>query len=112
MRAERSAPWRVLELEIELSEVVSVRLSNGTDEFEAMFYVRLDGRVAIFSRLDIQGAGPNTLGQGALRNAAQSVMELLDVDKLRIEGATRTSGAGPGRRPTPFVFRRTRNLGA
>jgi hypothetical protein len=91
----------VVDLEIGRDDVVYVRLLHGTIEIEAMFYAHLTGRVAIFSRLDILGAGPNTLGWSALRELAQSVMELLDVDELRIEGAARTSGAGPGRRPAP-----------
>jgi DNA-binding transcriptional regulator YiaG len=76
-------------------------LATGAAEIEAMFYVHLIGRVAIFSRLDIQGAGPNTLGWVALCELAQSMMELLDVDELRIEGTARTSRAGPRRRPAP-----------
>jgi hypothetical protein len=102
---------RILDFEIERGDVASVRLATGTVEIEAMFYAHLTGRVAIFSRLDIQGAGPNTLGWVTLRELAQSVMELLDVDELRIEGTARTSGAGPGRRPTPLVFRRVGAVG-
>ena len=45
-----------------------------------MFYVHLTERVATFGQLDIQGAGPNTLGWVRLRDLARSVMELLDVD--------------------------------
>ena len=102
---------RILDFEIESGDVAFVRLARGAAEIEAMFYAHLTGRVAMFSRLDIQGAGPNTPGWTALRELAQSVMELLDVDELRIEGAARTSGAGPGRRPAPLVFRRVGNPG-
>src|ERR1700722_1248055 len=105
-------PWRVEVLEFGASDVVHTRLTNGATEIQAMFYARLAGRAAVFGRFDIQGAGPNTLGLVALRELAQAVMELLDVDELRIEGAIRTSGAGPGRRPSPLVFRRVDLPGA
>src|SRR5208282_2537574 len=98
---------RILDFEIAPGDVVLVRLARDAAEIEAAFYVRLTGRAAMLSRFDIQGAGRNTLGWTTLRTLAHSVMELLDVDELRIEGAARTSGANPGRRPTPLVFRRT-----
>ena len=98
--------WRLVDLQIEPGDFVFVRLLIGAFELEIMFYVHLDGRSAVLRRLDIQGAGPNTLGVAGLRGLAQWLMELLDVDELRIEGAVRTSGAGPGRRPAPLVFRR------
>jgi hypothetical protein len=105
-------PWRVEVLEFGESDVVHIRLINDATEIQAMFYAHLTGREAVFGRFDIQGAGPNTLGWVALRELAQAVMELLDVDELRIEGAARTSGASPGRRPTPLVFRRAGHPGA
>src|ERR1700689_5018210 len=106
------AVWRVEELELDVADVVFVRMSNGRIVIEAAFYAHLMGRRATFSRLDIEGPGPNTIGLAGLREAARAVMELLDVDELRVEGAARTSGAGPGRRPAAIVFRRTRDVGA
>src|SRR5579872_2298859 len=96
----------ILDIEIDAGDVVSVRLSRGFVEIEAIFYAGSSDRVATLSRLDIQGAGKNTTGWSVLRQMAQEVMEFLDVDELRIEGTTRASGANPGRRPTPLVFRR------
>jgi len=104
--------WRLVDLQIEASDFVFVRLLADVFELEAVFYVHLHGRLAILRRLDIQGAGPNSLGVAGLRDLAHWVMELLDVDELRIEGATRTSGAGPGRRPAPLIFRRARHSGS
>src|SRR5580658_5601103 len=96
---------RIVDFEIAPGDVVLVQVARDAAEIRAVFYVRLIARAAVFSRFDIQGEGPNTLGWTTLRMLAQSVMELLDVDELRIEGAPRTSGANPGRRPTPLVFR-------
>jgi len=92
------------EIEIETNDVSFVRMSKGAVEIEAIFHVHLVGRVAVLSRLDIQGTGANTLGLGTRRNLAWSVMEMLDVYELRIEGAARPSGAGPGHRPAPLRF--------
>jgi hypothetical protein len=104
--------WWLVSLLIESGDFCLARLSNGPSELEVMFYADLQHRRAVLRRLDIQGAGPNVLGWMALRELAQDVMEVLDVDELRIEGAARTSGASPGRRPTPLVFRRVGHVGA
>jgi hypothetical protein len=58
----------------------------------------------ILSRLDMQGDGPNKTGLSALRRMAQWMKVEFNVRQLRIEGAPRTSGAGPGRLPPPLVF--------
>jgi hypothetical protein len=64
-------PWRVVDLQIEPGDFVFVRLLIGAIELEAMFYVLMHGREAVLRRLDIQGAGPNTLGLAVLRDVAQ-----------------------------------------
>ena len=51
-------------------------------------------------------AARTQLGIAGLRYLIRWAMEQLDVDEFRIEGATRTSGAGPGRRPATLIFRR------
>jgi hypothetical protein len=104
--------WCVVDLQMEPGDFCHVELSNGAIEVAAMFYLEFPGSVARLSRLDIQGPGANSLGPGALRDLARWVMEVLDVDELRVEGATRTSGAGPGRRPAPIIFGRSGNTGA
>jgi hypothetical protein len=98
-------PWRVEEAEFGDADVVSVTISDGSVEIEFVAFVHLRGRVVTLQRLDIQGPGPNIVGPAALRGLALWLKEFLDVDELRIEGAIRTSGASPGRRPAPIVFR-------
>src|ERR1700728_4641514 len=100
-----------MELQIEPGDFVFARVWTETIDVEAMFYADLHRELAILRRVDIQGAGPNTLGVKGLRDLARWIMEFLDVDELRIEGATRASGAGPGRRPAPLVFRRPSHFG-
>jgi len=48
----------------------------------------------------------NELGVAGLRRLLREAMELLDVEEIRIEGARRTSGAGPGRTPRALRFAR------
>ena len=67
---QAKVPWHLLDLELVASDVADARLSNGATEIEAMFYLHLTERVAIPGRLDIQGAGPNTLGVANLRDLA------------------------------------------
>jgi hypothetical protein len=88
--------WIVV-LEFGADGLVNVWLSNGRDRIELLGIGALSGRIATLSDCHIQGPGPNQLGLLMLRQTAQQVMELLDVDELRIEGAAR--------RPAPLVFR-------
>jgi hypothetical protein len=99
--------WRLLELEQDPAGTVrAVLVSNGQSiEFVADF--ELGDRQAIFSGLHVNGGGPNSVGIAGLRNLIRWAMEQLDVDEIRIKGATRTSGAGPGRRPATLFFRRS-----
>lgn len=52
------------------------------------------------------GVGPGELGWVALRALAREVMEMFDVDCIRIEDAFRRSGASPGRTARTIEFRR------
>jgi hypothetical protein len=104
--------WHVIKLQLEPDEYCIVLLSNGAIEIEFLFRLDLSDRSAVLQGLDVDGPGPNAMGWSALRDLTHWAMEKLDVDILRIEGAARTTGAGPGRRPAPLVFRRTRAPGA
>lgn len=91
--------WRVVDYEFDRSETVYVRLHDGRKEIELLAELELDGRRAIVRGLHVLGGGANTMGVGELRRLLVWAKGYLDVDHLRIEGATRTSGAGPGRLP-------------
>ena len=105
MLREARIMWKVTESEISPEDVVYARISDGMREIEIMANAHWAGRVLTLRECHVQGAGRNRLGIAALRQIAAWVRECLDVDELRIEGATRTTGAGPGRRPAPIVFR-------
>ncbi len=98
--------------EITPDDLIGACLTDGRHEIKLLAYLRIDGHVARIAELHVQGAGAHSLGIGGIRGLARWTMEVLDVDELRIEGAARTSGAGPGRHPAPLVFRRTGHAGA
>lgn len=56
--------------------------------------------------LHVDGPGVGTLGVGGLRRVVDEVMETYGVERPEIRGFRRTTGAGPGRVPSPLVFRR------
>lgn len=75
---------------------------------KVMAEVSYENSVLALSGLHIhsQSGGANTFGASHLRNLAQAVMETFDVGSLEVAGARRTSGANPGRRPSPLRFTR------
>jgi hypothetical protein len=91
--------WRVLETDFGGTDTVLLVLTDGHRRLEVLADVELNGSEAVLRRLHILGAGPNTLGPAALLRLIRWSKEWLYVDKLRIEGAVRTSGAGSGRLP-------------
>jgi hypothetical protein len=104
--------WVIVDVEITRDDLVLATVANNHTTVSFLAYVRIAGRKAYLTGLHIQGVGPNTLGQRGINDLALKFMEALDVDELHIAGAARTSGAGPGRRPLPIIFRRAGRLGA
>lgn len=103
--------WRVVELEIDPLGAVRAILSDGNNHVEFVGDFELSGRGATIDGLHVYGGGPNSLGIAGLTGVIRWAMERLDVDELRIEGATCTTGASPGRRPAALIFRRSRAVG-
>jgi NADH dehydrogenase FAD-containing subunit len=54
----------------------------------------------------VQDASTNAIGTANLMVIAQALMERMGYDGLVVEGALRTTGANPGRRPRPIRFTR------
>jgi hypothetical protein len=96
--------WRTLEYDFGGTDTALLVLTDGVHDVQILTDVEFAGRTAVLRGFHIQGGGRNTLGPGALRELINWAKGQLDVDQLRIEGATRTSGAGPGRVPHPVVF--------
>jgi hypothetical protein len=96
--------WRVLQYDFGGTDTVLVTLTDGIHAIDVLADVDFIDRTAVLRGLHILGGGPNTLGPRVLRELINWAKVQLDVDHIRIEGATRTSGAGPGRIPPPIVF--------
>lgn len=95
--------WRVLEFDFGGTGTILVKLTDGVQIVEVLTGVEFVGRTAVLRGLHIQGGGRNTLGTRSLLELIHWAKVHLDVEQLRIEGATRTSGAGPGRVPPVIV---------
>jgi len=88
------------------NQTILAHVEYGGVALELVAELVMDGKIMVARGVHIQGPGKNRLGWPRLRGLAEDLMEKLELDELRIEGATRTSGAGPGRNPQPLVFRR------
>jgi hypothetical protein len=101
-----------LAVKIEVDEIeddiVIGRVITDGGHLEVMAEAILEGRRLTLRGLNIHGVGiwANKLGQVKLRRLVLESMECIDVDELIVEGATRITGAGPGRKPHPLRFTR------
>lgn len=80
--------------------------SNGLD-LVLWAQVELTGREVVLRQLYFE---QRNIGDGSVlgmrRGLVQAAMEIFDVDRIRIEGARRTSGIRPGRIAKSFIFER------
>jgi hypothetical protein len=110
--------WQVADIGFEPIEdgtddpVMTLRIRVPGGAILVMAEVALAGRVLWARRLHIHGEGlaANEVGPANLRVVARRLLEELDLDELVVEGAHRTTGAGPGRRPR--LLRLSRQPGA
>jgi hypothetical protein len=98
--------WAV-RIEEYADDYVVAELRRGDEYVKILAGVRFGDRRLTLYGLHALGDGPNRLGTATLLRLGRWALEALDLDELRIEGATRTSGARPGHAPRPIVFRRT-----
>ncbi|WP_156917623.1 hypothetical protein [Salinarimonas rosea] len=101
------------EIEFEIVEadrlaVVSVRVTTPLGVLLAMAEAAEEdeGRTLRLVGFHVQPEtlGPNALGPANLRSLVQALRERMGYDTVVIEGAVRTTGAGPGRRPRALRF--------
>jgi hypothetical protein len=85
-------------------DFVVATISDGQEQIHVAATVAFDGEAIILRGFHIHGRGANTLGIATLHLLARWLKEKLDVRQLRIEGAARASGAGPGRIPRALIF--------
>jgi hypothetical protein len=87
--------------------VVTATINTPNGELRIMAEVAEQGRTLRLIGFHIQGATPNEIGVPNLRVMADAVMEKMDYyDAIEVEGAPRTTGASPGRRPRLLRFTR------
>lgn len=105
-------PWTPDRLSFEIigeatdDPVVTVKITTPAGPVLVMAEAEERGRTLILRRLHVQGGAPNDIGPANIRVIARAAMEEMDYDALEIEGAARTTGAHPGRRPRPIRFTR------
>lgn len=92
--------------------VATARITTPDGNLMLMAELEIQGRTLILTGVHVQGDGPNTIGPMTLRRIADAVMERMDLDEIEAQGASRTTGAGPGRTPHPIRFRRRRDAEA
>jgi hypothetical protein len=92
--------------ELTSDPIMTVLVSTPAGTLRFMAEPRMQGTTLVHGCVHAQDAHANTVGAANLRIVARALMERLSIDGLIIEGAVRTSGANPGRRPRPIRFTR------
>jgi hypothetical protein len=108
------AMWTTDDIQIEMEDeltdgnVVTARITTPAGALLVMAEVESGGRELLLYGLHMHGETirPNELGPHRLRQLSHVLMELVDLDALVIQGATRTSGAHRGHLPRPLRFTR------
>lgn len=88
--------------------VVTVIVSTPVGALHFMAEPEVQGTTLVLHSTHVQGASANAVGVANLHALAQLVMERMNFDGLRVEGAVRTTGANPGHQP--HVIRFTRRI--
>ena len=100
--------WRTADLvgDVTSDPVVTIAVSTPAGVLKFMAELEWASRMLILHGVDLQDLQPNAVGAANLMVLAEAVMEGMDIDGLVIEGALRTTGANPGRRPRVVRFAR------
>jgi hypothetical protein len=99
-KTSRSKWWTILTSD----PVVTIVVHTPGRVLRFMAEPEISGTTLILRGFHVQDAWANAVGAANLRVLAQAVMERLELDGLVVEGAVRTSGANPGRRPGVLRF--------
>jgi hypothetical protein len=89
--------------------LVAIAIETPAGELRVMAVVEETARIMTLRGLHMHGeqvGTKNGVGPANLKLLARIVMEGLDLDGLVVEGARRTTGAGPGRIPRRIRFAR------
>jgi hypothetical protein len=104
--------WNPEEIQVDLDEeacegpVTTIRVKARDVVLFVMGEIVEDGDRLVVTRAHVTsiGVGPNDIGIANLRQIARVVMEKGGYDEIIVQGAFRTTGARPGRRPGSIRF--------
>ena len=95
-------------VEIEAAEgrtmIATVRTPAGV--LQIIAEVHLASRTLWARKAHVQGLSPGALGRAGLNAVARKFLEEADAEALVVEGAARTTGANPHRRPRSVRYPR------
>jgi hypothetical protein len=96
--------WRAVDIIITLDHaltddpIVTAQILTPSGAIDVMATVSANDSGLVFGGLHIQGMESGRFGLGSLRRLADAIMEEMNYDEIRVEGAPRTTGANKGRR--------------
>jgi hypothetical protein len=100
--------WAADPIELEIEEAdhptVIVTARTPVGGLRIIAELELAGGVLWVRNAHIQGLQPGALGRAGLNALARKFLEETGAEALVVEGAARTTGARPGRKPPPFRF--------
>jgi hypothetical protein len=102
--------WTSTEIAVEIEDaedrtmIATVRTPVG--ELKVIAEVQLVAGVLWARNVHVQGLSPSALGRAGLNAVARKFLEEADAEALVVEGAARTTGANPHRRPRTFRYPR------
>jgi hypothetical protein len=100
--------WSLDQIAIDLLQVegpvMIVKVITPVGAIEVIGGVHRVGRVLHVVGAHVQGLSPGVLGRAGLNAIGRKLLKEADVDKVIIEGGTRTTGARCGKRPPLFRF--------
>ena len=98
--------WLGIENDGSAGDVITIRVGTPAGIVAIMGEVAIEDRTLVLRGVHIEGARPNSVGIANLRTIAAIVLERIDCDEARVEGAARTTGANPGHQPRVVRFAR------
>jgi hypothetical protein len=85
--------------------LVGFVLNSAKGEIHVVTGMYEQGDALILEGLHIDGPGANSVGSGTLARYARDIGKAFGAKEVIIQGATRTTGANPGRTPKPIRIR-------
>jgi hypothetical protein len=102
--------WTSDQIDVEIEEAerseIIVTIAAPVGVLRVMADVSIVERTLRMNRTHAEGLKPGALGRAGLNAIGRKLLELADVDKIVIQGSTRTTGRNPGTIPRPIRFPR------